>query len=130
MKRRLRGSIIVEPIVIVVSLIMIVLIVKEFQTSVNTMKFETSMYLGESMRDVMMEQSNTEQYFRCEDNFNGVLWSNEGSIVSMAWKQTSEYFKIYDFDMTNYTLIGFDNSTLMDWLVTSECMWVIHRRRY
>ncbi len=75
MKKRLRGSIIVEasivvPIVIVISLLMIVLIVKEFQTSVNTMKFETSMYLGTSMREVMMEQSDTKMYFRWQDNYN------------------------------------------------------------
>ena len=70
MKKRLRGSLIVEasivvPVVIVLSLVMIVLIVKEFQTSVNTMKFEMSMYIGKSTRDVMMEQSQTKEYFRC-----------------------------------------------------------------
>jgi hypothetical protein len=69
-------------------------------------------------------------YFRCEDNYNGVLWSEEGTIISTRWTQTSDYFKIYDFDIANSTLIGFDNSTLADWLVTSECMWVIRRRRY
>ena len=135
MKKRLRGSLIVEasivvPVVIVLSLVMIVLIVKEFQTSVNTMKFEMSMYIGKSTRDVMMEQSQTKEYFRCEDNYNGMVWSEESTVISAMWKQTSDFFKIYDIDMSNMTMIGVANKTIYDGILTSECMRVIRRRRY
>ena len=133
MKRKLRGSIVVEasivvPLVLVLSLAMIILIIKEYQTTVNTLKSECAMFLPAENVGAMAAAGEEQEFFRCEDGYVYKVSSEYSYTEGRRWKQTSDYFKVFDINLEDEIAVTLDPMKLTTWLKDWERMRAIRRR--